>query len=176
MAQYDPDGAEWIRKQEASGLKIVRIFDHRPDDVLLEPECFEDFGPSDPIVSRWTEVVGSDGFGPGSRTVGGRFISSTAGWPHPPDPAEFYRAVRAPSPTDRELAILTCWLNESTGSERFRAWMEQAYTMRQLVLAVHRIEHFDPELFGWLNDHALPWGCVPEAHLISESGSEIEPG
>ena len=89
-----------------------------------------------------------------SHAVTWRFFSSCAGWPRPPTAEEFYRALRADSPTPRQRGVIRTWLREATYSELLQGWIEEAYTWRELVTAAHRVG-FD--VYGtcrWLNGFA----------------------
>ena len=54
----------------------------------------------------------------------------------PPSSGEFYAAVRADSPDERQRAILDAWSSEAEDLEVLDAWAEHAYTFRQLALAL----------------------------------------
>ena len=69
-----------------------------------------------------------------------RIMSSCAGWKQRPTAAEFYDAIRANEPTDRQQSILRMWGAEATLGDLVEAWAQQAYTFRQLVRALHRAE------------------------------------
>ena len=67
-----------------------------------------------------------------------RIMSSCAGWRQRPTAAEFYAAIRANEPTDRQQAIIRMWGAEATLEDLVEAWAQRAYTFRQLVRALHR--------------------------------------
>ena len=69
-----------------------------------------------------------------------RIASSCAGWGKRPTADEFYDAVRASRPTDRQKVIVRMWGAEATLEDLVEAWAQQAYTFRQLVRALHRAE------------------------------------
>ena len=73
-----------------------------------------------------------------SGVIAARFTSSCAAWLQPPTAQEFYAAVRADQPSTRERDILEAWITETTADEIVAAWAEQAYTLRELVGALHR--------------------------------------
>ena len=73
-----------------------------------------------------------------SRTVTRRFAVSCSGWKRRPTAAELYDAIRAHRPTERQKAILETWATEATDDEMLAAWTEAAYTLRELVEALHR--------------------------------------
>ena len=79
-----------------------------------------------------------DDTGPNSRTIRMRLGCSCAGWKRPPLSGEFYAAVRADSPDERQRAILDAWSSEAEDIEVLDAWTEHAYTFRQLALALQR--------------------------------------
>ena len=65
-------------------------------------------------------------------------MSSCAGWKRRPTASEFYDAVRADEPTERQDAIVRMWGSEASLADLLEAWAQQAYTFRQLVAALHR--------------------------------------
>lgn len=73
-----------------------------------------------------------------SRTVEVRLRRSCAGWAQPPGSREFYEAVRARAPNARQKAILDAWAREATWTEVLHGWTEHAYTLYELVAALHR--------------------------------------
>ena len=76
--------------------------------------------------------------GPDSRTVRNRIARSCAGWPDRPTGREFYEAIRAPRPTERQRCLISMWMLEATDEDVILAWAEEAYTLRDLVAAAHR--------------------------------------
>ena len=66
-------------------------------------------------------------------------MSSCAGWKERPTAGEFYEAVRADEPTDRQKTIIRMWGAEATLEDLVEAWAQHAYTFRQLVRALHRV-------------------------------------
>lgn len=73
-----------------------------------------------------------------ARAVQRRLASGCAGWKRRPTAEEFYDAVRAEQPTDRQASIIRMWGAEATAGELIEAWVQHAYTLRQLVAALHR--------------------------------------
>lgn len=88
----------------------------------------------------------------------GRLHASCAGWPQPPTAAEFYEAVRADAPNERQRIIVRAWALEATEIEMIRAWAEHAYTWRTLVRALHKSGFDQPQVIRTINDYAQ----VPE--------------
>ena len=74
-----------------------------------------------------------------SRTVTSRLRMSCAGWRRVPTAEEFHDAVHRPAGTERESSILLTWFHEAEMSEQLDARLEEAYTWRQLVRALHRV-------------------------------------
>ena len=56
-----------------------------------------------------------------AKAVRTRIARSTAGWPVRPTVDEFYEAIRAPSPSDRQTAIVAMWAQEAEPREMLRA-------------------------------------------------------
>ena len=86
-----------------------------------------------------------------ARAVQRRLASGCAGWKRRPTADEFYDAVRAEQPTDRQASIVRMWGAEATVAELIEAWVQQAYTLRQLVAALRRAK----------------FACAPRIHKIN---------
>ena len=91
-----------------------------------------------------------------SSAVRSRFLSCTAGWPTPPTSREFYLAVREATPSSRQKAVIRAWLAEATYQEIMLAWLEEAFSWRELVAAVHRVGYHHHGLNRYLNQFAKP--------------------
>ena len=76
-----------------------------------------------------------------SETVFHRISSSCAGWKQPPTTGEFYEAIRADEPDQRQRAMISMWIQEATNDEILLAWAEEVYTVRELVAAIHKTGH-----------------------------------
>ena len=100
--------------------------------------------------------VSEEETGPNSATVRWRFFSCTAGWPRPPGPADLYEALRADRPTPWQVAVICTWLREATRQELMLARVEEAYSWRVLVRAVHRVGYRNHRLNRYLNQFADP--------------------
>ena len=61
-----------------------------------------------------------------------------AGWAEPPTGEEFHAAIRAAEPSRRQIAILDAWASQAAWTEVLQAWVEHAYTLRELAAALHR--------------------------------------
>ncbi|MCY4664609.1 MAG: hypothetical protein OXC00_08095, partial [Acidimicrobiaceae bacterium] len=75
----------------------------------------------------------------GEAAAGGRQTRKRcAGGRGPPMTREFFEAVRATDPTDRQATIIGMWLREAPIDEILLACAEEAYTLRELIAAIHR--------------------------------------
>ena len=116
-------------------------FDRFRVDTLRAPERFADTIASDEETLRLgygkdlTQVAAK------SVTIMLRLSASCAGWRDPPTAAEFHDALRAPEPTVRQRAILVAFAREADWRDLIAAWAERAYTIRELVTALHRVGH-----------------------------------
>ena len=84
--------------------------------------------------------------------------SACAGWGKRPDAAEFYEAIRSPTPTDRQVAIVNVMVIEATCNEILLAYneillayLQGAYTWRQLARAIHRCGNRPTRLSRYVN-------------------------
>lgn len=125
---------------------------------LLPPEAFDGAGESrtDRPAIRRTFGLPEACTGPDSAAVQARFVSCTSGWPNPPSAGELYRAIRSEKPTPREATIIRAWLREATYSDFLLAWVEEAYSWRDLVAAIHRVGYRRNGLNRHLNQLANP--------------------
>ena len=135
-AQNPPvDAAEW-RRQRDELRKSDR--DAIPRD-LGPPEVFSDRRGSAAERKHHGLDVPEDKTGRQSRTVTSRLRMSCSGWRQVPTAEEFHDAVHQPAGTDREVAILLTWFHEAEMAEQLDARLEGAYSWRQLVRALHRV-------------------------------------
>ena len=118
------------------GIRISRGDPSTPCE-LLPSEAFADRRP-DPVERELVDGIAAHETGRNSCTVRARLASSCAGWPVPPNAAEFYAAVRASQPSVRQCAIVRTWAREATSGDIVRGWLEEAYTWPLLVAALHR--------------------------------------
>ena len=78
--------------------------------------------------------------GRNAEAVRRRIMSSCEGWGKRPTPAEFYDAIRVAKPTNRQQSIVHMWGLEATTADLLEAWVQRAYTLRELVQALHRAD------------------------------------
>ena len=106
--------------------------------ALGPPEAFGDFRGNGRDRTRFGIETPPDKTGPKSAAVSRRIAKSCAGWRRPPTETEFYEAVHAPEPTERQAGIIGMWVCEATMDEILLACAEEAYTLRELIKAIHR--------------------------------------
>ena len=137
---------------------------------LLPPEAFPETRP-DPAERTAIDGIPAQETGPNSCTVRMRLASSCAGWPSPPDAAEFHAAVRSSHPDVRQCAIVRTWAREATSGDIMRGWLEEAYTWPILVAALHRTDAGHPALNELLNGFAkAEWAAKTRALESVRSG------
>ena len=117
--------------------------------MLLPPDAFSDRPASEDDFRRL--CAPDTPRGRHALAVRLRLASGCAGWKRRPTAEEFYDAVRAEQPTERQASIIRMWGAEATAPELIEAWVQQAYTLRQLVAALHRAS----------------FACAPRIHKIN---------
>ena len=120
-------------------LEYARVHGYRPPFPRVLPPAR--FSPAQATREQCEMVdapTGPDDTGPRSRSIRMRLGFSCGGWKRPPSSEEFYAAVRAESPDERQRAILDVWSNEAEDIEVLDAWTEHAYTFRELAAALER--------------------------------------
>lgn len=73
-----------------------------------------------------------------SKALRVRVATSMAGWRQPPSGKELYEAIHASRPTTRQKVLIRAWEAEADDFDLFGGFQEQAYSLRQLVAALHR--------------------------------------
>ena len=123
----------------ASETALRRVeYDKWAPATLLPAEAFSDEPAGEAVFRRL--FAPETPSGRRAWAVHRRIMSSCAGWEERPTAGEFYDAVRASRPTDRQKVIVRMWGAEATLEDLVEAWAQQAYTFRQLVRALHRAE------------------------------------
>ena len=139
-ALIDREGGEagLVGRQSEPQATIAGLWPEDREETLLPAECFNE----EPAGERFTKLLRlnepTTASGPDSPTIALWLGCRCAGWPRTPTSREFYEAVRAKRPTSRQRVILDAWANQADWTEVLRAWAEHAYTMRELVAALHR--------------------------------------
>ena len=123
---------------------------------LAPPEAFDAERSSSAIRASCGWDTASSETGRHSRTVRNRIARSCAGWPDKPTSDEFHDALQAPEPTRRQQNLISMWMLEASSEDIILAWAEEAYTLQELVRAVHRAKAQDdnPGLNAYLNSLA----------------------
>ncbi len=116
---------------------------------LMPPEAFSTLRGSSRLREECGVVRSRDELGRNALSVRRRIRSSCAGWVRRPTAADFYDAVRAQAPDDWQQCLISMWIREATDAELALAWIEEAYTFRELVAAVHRAGA--PDVNPWRN-------------------------
>lgn len=109
-----------------------------PPAALLPPDAFSDQPAGAAAFRRLCEPATP--CGRNAWAIHRRIMSSCAGWAQRPTADEFYEAVRARTPSDRQKTIIRMWGAEATVAEIIEAWVQRAYTWRELVAALHRAQ------------------------------------
>ena len=132
-----PAAGHGVRLQPERGER--RLPDEpRGEERLLPPEAFSNEGPTQDDFARLRPRIDPREKRERSATVRARISSSCAGWRERPTSREFYAAVRAAEPDDRQKGLLAMWATEAHWRELMQAWAEEAYTLQELVAALHR--------------------------------------
>ena len=89
-----------------------------------------------------------------SVTIMLQLAGTCAGWKKPPTGEEFHIAVRARRPNARQRAILGAFAQEVGLHDLIAAWAERAFTIRELVAALHRSGRARCRAARWINGWA----------------------
>ena len=120
-------------------LEYAREHGYRPAfPRVLPPGRFSAAQATPEQCAMVNAPTGPDDTGPKSRVIRMRLACSCAGWKRPPTSEEFYWAVRAETPDERQRAILDAWSSEAEDIEVLDGWTEHAYTFRQLAAALEQ--------------------------------------
>ena len=115
-----------------------RNWDRKPYDELRPAACFSARRPTPKQRAAIRPRALPEEVRQQSGMIGARLASSCAGWAEPPTAAEFYAAIRADQPTERQRHILDAWIREASWEEIVGGWADEVYTFRELARALHR--------------------------------------
>ena len=116
---------------------------------LLPAERFSNqYEPEDP------DLPGEQGAA--SSAIKDLIAGACAGWKRPPDAKEFYDAMRATEPTDRQITIAGVLIAEGSCNNVLLAYLQGAFTWRQLARMMHRRGLYSGELARFVNVRARP--------------------
>ncbi len=107
-------------------------------EPLKPSEAFSAKAGSAALRAECGVVRGTDEVGRNALSVRRRLRSSCAGWKRRPTAGDFYDALRADSPDAVQRSLVGVWMREASDAEVALGWIEEAYTFRDLVAAVHR--------------------------------------
>ena len=114
--------------------------DRFPDCALKRPECFSDARSTDSELEQLCPGLDPSRTGPHAQVVRARIARSCAGWHRRPTPEEFYAAIRSDEPTVRQRNLVRMWASEASIAEIILGWAQRAYTIRELVAAMHQAD------------------------------------
>ena len=142
----DPELLAWVERETAR-----RSREENPDyPAQLRP--LEDFSDDYADPSKY-ESVNQKRTGPKSATLAGLIIGDCCGWPEPPSSKEVYEAMRTERRTDRQESMIDMVLRADFET-LFGAWMESAFTWRQVARAVRERTWLEPEQIRAINTTA----------------------
>ena len=124
--------------------------------TLAPPEAFDTERSNAAVRAECGLTTRPEETGRQSRTIRNRIAKSCAGWADKPTTEEFHDALQAVEPTHRQQNLISMWMLEASNEDIILAWAEEAYTVRQLVAAVHRANAQDdnPTRNAYLNSLA----------------------
>ena len=106
--------------------------------MLGPAEAFSDeLAPRDPGHWYWPKIDPRR-TRENSRAVEFRLGLSFAGSREQQSTRDFYEAVHAKEPSERQQAIVYAFVMQATERDLIRAWVEQAYSWRVMVCALHK--------------------------------------
>lgn len=135
----------WVDREEARR----RLEDDPPPDTGLLPA--EQL--SDEYTSNEGGVEGERGRQ--SSAVGSLLAGACGGWKQPPDSTEFYEAMRAKEPSRRQRTIAAVLITEGTANDVLLAYLQGAFTWRQLARMMHRRGRYSGHLARYVNRHKV---------------------
>lgn len=115
-----------------------RNWDRPPYDELRPASCFSERRPTPQERAAIRPRARPEEIRQQSGTIGARLASSCAGWAEHPTSREFYAAIRADRPTERQRHILDAWIREASWEEIVGGWADEVYTFRELAGALNR--------------------------------------
>ena len=115
---------------------------------VLPPERFSDeYEPPDPAFA-------DEGRGAEADAIKGLLAGCCCGWERRPTAAEFYDAMRAGEPTARQMAIIRVLTAEGSTRQICLAYLQGAFTWRQLARAMTRQGAYKGGLAQYVNRYA----------------------
>lgn len=119
----------------------VKARDRDDEPELAPADAFPDTRGSWQERQHLAHRTPGESTGPNSTALERRIGKSCAGWEQALTSREFFEALRAVHPTDRQKTLVALWVLEPDMYEVTEAWMEGAYTLKGLAAAMHRTGH-----------------------------------
>ena len=120
----------WVRQETAR--RDEEENPERPTKVRSLESFSDEY--ADPTKYK---TVNQKRIGRKSATIKGMIAGECCGWPEPPTSDEVYEAMRAERPTRRQRSMIDMVLRADF-EKVFGAWMEGAFTWRQVARAIGR--------------------------------------
>ena len=115
---------------------------------VLAPERFSDeYAAPDPEFPN-------EGRGPKSDAIRGLIAGSCCGWKRPPTSQEFYEAMAATSPTERQNAVAGTLVAEASDDTLALAYLQGAFTWRQVATVLRNRGVYSSQQARYVNLHA----------------------
>ena len=92
--------------------------------------------------------------GPEAEAIAWLLCGSCCGWGRSPDTHEFYEAIRATKPTPRQVSIINVLISEASMNTVALAYLQGAFSWKQLATAMERHGGYSRELAEYVNLHA----------------------
>ena len=139
-------------KPQRRGRQVITSIDIaeeiKDSTVVLPPERFSDaYEPADPKFA-------GERRGQQAGEISSLLFSCCAGWKQAPTAVEFYEAMRSPKPTQRQEMIINVLITEAPNSVVALAFLQGAFTWRQLAQAMQRRGQYSARLARYVNLHA----------------------
>ncbi len=147
------EGDNWTKSTTTATIRLKMEIQHRHEferigTQVLPPERF-----SDEYVSPDPEFA-NEGRGPESDGIRGLIAGSCCGWEEPPTSAEFYEAMRATAPTERQDVVAGTLVGEASNDTLALAYLQGAFTWRQVAAVLRRRGAYSSRQARYVNLHA----------------------
>ena len=130
-----------------------------PEDIYIDLGPLErypdEYCPTEKLLENSPDAD-LDVTGPASATVESIIAGGCCGWSKPPTAADVYEAMRADPRTPEQRGITTVITKEASWREIMVAWLEGAFTWRQLARAYLDDQGRAPQRAVFLTRFELP--------------------
>ena len=153
VSDRQTEGPNWTRTTRRARIRVSMEIQHRHEfekigTQVLPPERF-----SDKYASPDPEFV-NEGRGPESEAIRGLIAGSCCGWEEPPTSGEFYEAMRATAPTERQNVVAATLVAEASNDTLALAYLQGAFTWRQVASVLRRRGACSSRQARYVNLHA----------------------